>query len=141
MGAEDLNLLYQQMGEVLQGLDSLSKTIDIRHRQIDKLHDLLRSDITILRQEQRDLEEKLDCVICIMQHDLEALRTGAVASGASIEQLVQAMQEMRQPVAEIVALRSRAAGLILGLGLLGSAAMWLAEPAYRWVIEHEYLKQ
>jgi polyhydroxyalkanoate synthesis regulator phasin len=141
MGGEDINLLFQQMGEVLQGLASLSSTIEIRHRQVDKLHDLLRGDVTILRQEQRDLEEKLDCVICIMQHDLEALRTGAVASGASIEQLVQAVEELRRPVAEIVALRSCAAGLILGLGLLGSAAMWLAEPAYRWVIEHNYLKQ
>jgi len=141
MGAEDVKSLYQQIGEILQGLESLSKTIEIRHMQIDKLHDLLRSDVAILRQEQRDLEEKLDCVICVMQHDLEALRTGAVTSGRSVEQLVQAMQELRQPVAEIVALRSRAAGLVLGLGLLGSAAIWLAEPAYRWIIEHNYLKQ
>jgi hypothetical protein len=44
-------------------------------------------------------------------------------------------------VAEIVALRSRVAGVVLGLGVLGSVAMWLAEPLYRWIVEQHYLKQ
>jgi hypothetical protein len=51
------------------------------------------------------------------------------------------VQNLRQPVADMMALRSRVAGLILGLGVLGSAAIWLAEPFYRWVVEQHYLKQ
>jgi hypothetical protein len=141
MTMEDLNTLYQQMGEVLQGLRALSDAIEVRHAQMDKLHDLLRSDLAVVRQDQRCLEEKLECVICVMQNDLDGVRSGAVESTRSIDQLVHAVQALQRPVAEIVALRSRAAGLILGFGLFGSAAIWLAAPVYRWLIVHYYLKQ
>jgi hypothetical protein len=141
MSNPDLNTLYQQMGEVLQGLRALGDTIEIRHSQAEKLHDLIRGDMATLRQDQRDLEEKLDCVICVMQHDLESLRTGASANGRAVDELLRVVQELRAPVAEIVALRSRVAGVVLGLGVLGSVAMWLAEPLYRWIVEQHYLKQ
>jgi hypothetical protein len=51
------------------------------------------------------------------------------------------VDELRRPVAEIVALRSRAAGIVVGVGVLGSGALWLAEPIYRWFVEHNYLRQ
>jgi hypothetical protein len=137
----DLNPLYQQVGEVLQGLRALAETIEIRHAQAEKLHDLMRSDMQTLRQDQRDVDEKLDCVICVMQHDLESLRNGASANARSVDELLRVVQELRAPVSEIVALRSRFAGLVLGLGVLGSVAMWLAEPLYRWIVEQHYLKQ
>jgi uncharacterized protein YigA (DUF484 family) len=137
----DLNPLYQQMGEVLQSLRALGETIEIRHSQTERLHDLIRADMATLRQDQRDLEEKLDCAICVMQHDLERLRTGASANERSVDELLRVVQELRGPVADIIALRSRVAGLVLGLGVLGSVAMWLAEPLYRWVVEQHYLKQ
>ncbi len=137
----DLNPLYQQMGEVLQGLRALAETIEIRHTQAEKLHDLMRADLVTLRQDQRDLDEKLDCVICVMQHDLESLRTGAFTNARSVDELLRVVQELRAPVSEIVALRSRVAGLVLGLGVLGSVAVWLAEPLYRWIVEQHYIKQ
>jgi hypothetical protein len=136
----DLNPLYQQMGQVLQGLRALSESIEIRAAQTEKLHDLLRLDLTILRRDQKDLEEKLDCVICVMQHDLGGIRTEAQAHAGEIAQLAHAVQELRRPVAEIIALRSRAAGLILGLGVFGSALGWLVEPVYRWFMEHHDFK-
>ncbi len=131
----ELNALYQQMGEVLRGLRALADTIELQDKQTQKMQDLVREDLATLRQDQRDLEEKLDCVVCVMQHDLEALRTGAADSGRSIAELVGAVHALRGPVVEIMALRSRAAGLIVGVGLLGSAAIWLAAPFYRWVVE------
>ena len=137
----DLNPLYQQMGEVLQGLRALAGTIEIRHTQSEKLHDLMRADMVTLRQDQRDVDEKLDCVICVMQHDLESLRNGAAANTRSVDELLRVVQELRQPVSEIVALRSRVAGLVLGLSVLGSVAVWLAEPLYRWIVEQHYIKQ
>ena len=137
----DLNPLYQQMGEVLTGLRALADTIEIRHTQSEKLHDLIRSDMATLRQDQRDLDDKLDCVICVMQHDLESLRNGATSNARSVDELLCAMQELRAPVSEIVAMRSRVAGLVLGLGVLGSVAVWLAEPLYRWAVEQQYFKQ
>jgi hypothetical protein len=137
----DINPLYQQMGEVVQSLRALGETIEIRHSQTERLHDLIRADMATLRQDQRDLEEKLDCAICVMQHDLERLRTGATANERSVEELLRVVQELRGPVADIIALRSRVAGLVLGLGVLGSVAMWLAEPLYRWIVEQHYLKQ
>ena len=136
----DLNPLYQQMGEVLTGLRALAETIEIRHTQSEKLHDLMRSDMVTLRQDQRDLDDKLDCVICVMQHDLESLRNDATSNARSVDELLRAMQDLRAPVSEIVAMRSRVAGLVLGLGVLGSVAVWLAEPLYRWVVEQQYLK-
>ncbi len=141
MTSHEINPLYQQMGEVVQGLRALSETIQIRHAQVDKLHDILRADISVLRSEQRDLEEKLDCVICVMQSDLEGLRADGAAGSHSFNLLVKAVQELRQPVTQMVAMRSQAAGLLVGLGALGSAAVWLAEPVYRWFVEHAVLKQ
>jgi hypothetical protein len=76
-----------------------------------------------------------------MQHDLERLRSGAMANERSVDELLRVVQELRGPVADIIALRSRVAGLVLGLGVLGSVAMWLAEPLYRWIVEQHYLKQ
>ena len=139
--SQEMGPLFQQMSEVVHGLRALEETIQIRHAQVDKLHDLLRCDLAILRGEQRELEEKLDCVICVMQHDLEAIRTDAIANAGFVRQLVQAVDELRRPVAEIVALRSRAAGIVVGVGVLGSGALWLAEPIYRWFVEHNYLRQ
>jgi len=137
----DLNPLYQQVGEILEGLRALGNTIEIRHTQAERLQDIARSDVNVLRQDQRDLEEKLDCVICVMQHDLETLRANASSSSRSVEELLRVVQELRAPVAEIIALRSRVAGLVLGLGVLGSVGMWLADPLYRWFVEQHYLKQ
>jgi len=136
----DLNPLYQQMGEVLQGLRALSELIEIRAKQTEKLHDLMRHDLAILRQDQRDLEEKLDCVICIMQHDLERIRTEGLSHAGEIAHLAHAVKELRRPVAEVIALRSRAAGLILGLCVFGSALGWVIEPVYRWFMEHHDFK-
>jgi hypothetical protein len=136
----DLTVLYQQMGEVLRGLRALAETIDIRDSQTQKLHDLVRADLATLRQDQRDLEEKLDCVVCVVQHDLSSLRVGAAEHAQTVGELVQAVQSLRVPVNEIMTLRSRAAGLILGVGLLGSAILWLAEPFYEWVIDRNLAK-
>jgi len=141
MTQQDVNLLYQQVGEVLRGLRALSDSIELRHEQINKLHDLMRSDLTLLRQEQRDLEEKVNLVISGMQRDLEDIRSEACKGARSVDQLLQTMQDLRQPVIEIMMLRSRAAGLILGISVVGSVLMWLAEPIYRWFVEHHFLRQ
>jgi hypothetical protein len=140
MSAADINTLYQQMGEMLTSLRALGAMIEMRDEQSSKLQDLVRADLSTLRQDQRDLEEKLDCVTCVMQHDMLGLRTDVADGARSINDLVRAVQELRSPVAEIVALRSRAAGVILGIGVFGSAVLWLAEPLYRWIVEHNYLK-
>ena len=136
----DLHPLYQQVGEVLQSVRALGETIEIRHLQAEKLHDLMRADMASLRQDQRDLDEKLNCVICVMQHDLENLRTVASSHGRSVDELLRVVHDLSGPVEEIVALRSRVAGVVLSIGVLGSVALWLAEPLYRWVVEQHVLK-
>jgi hypothetical protein len=137
----DVSPLFQQMGAVAEGLRALSDNLELRHAQMDRLHDLLRKEVGILSQDQRDLAEKVDCVISVMQHDLEGLRAETIVGAGAMHQLVEVVREMQKPVAEIVALRSRIAGLILGIGILGSAAIWLSEPIYRWFIINNYLKQ
>jgi hypothetical protein len=141
MTPADANPLFQQMGAVAEGLRALSDSLELRHTQVDRLYELLRKEVGILSQDQRDLAEKVDCVICVMQHDLEGLRTEVLVGAGTMHQLVEAVQEMRKPMAEIVALRSRIAGLILGFGILGSALIWLGEPIYRWFVMNNYLKQ
>ncbi len=133
--APDLHRLFQQMGEVLSGLKALRDTVELRQEQAEQLHVMHRADMSELKRDQQELDEKLDCVICVMQHDLEALRSGAVETARSIHDLAGAVRSLRGPLADIMALRSRAAGLLLGVGLVGSAALWLAEPIYHWAVE------
>jgi len=136
----EIRTLYQQLGEVLRGLQALSDAAESRQHQTERMFDVTRVDLGVLRRDHSDLEEKLDCVICVMQHDLEELRVGAAAAAQSIDGLIAVFEELRKPVADIITLRSRAAGLILGFGILGSALLWLIEPFYRWFVEQEYLK-
>ena len=135
LSAPDLHRLFQQMGEVLSGLRALRDTGELRQEQAEQLHAMLRGDMSGLKKDQQELEEKLDCVICVMQHDLEALRSDAAETARSIHDLAGAVRSLRGPLADIIALRSRVAGLLLGVGLFGSAALWLAEPVYHWAVE------
>ena len=141
MTEPSLDHIHEQLGAVMQGLRALAETIELRHDQFALLHDLVRADLATLRRDQKYLEEKLDCVICVMQHDLEQFKSGAITSARSVDALTLAVQELRRPVADIVALRSRIGGLILGLGVIGSAVIWLAEPLYRWLVELRYSRQ
>jgi hypothetical protein len=137
----DLARIHHQLAELMQGLRALAETVELRHDQAAVLHDLVRYDLATLRRDQKELEEKLDCVIYVVQHDLEQFRIGAIAGARAVDALTSAVQELKGPVAEIVALRSRVGGLILGLGIIGSAIIWLAEPIYRGLVEPHYSKQ
>jgi hypothetical protein len=134
----DYHPLFQQMGEVLSGVEALRDSMRLRQSQADQLHEILRTDLATLRSDQRALEEKLDCVICIMQHDLEALRADTKENACSVDGLVGAIDALRTPIAELGALRSRLAGVVVGLGVIGSAAIWLAEPFYRWLVADHF---
>ena len=137
----ETSFFHQQMGEVLRGLRALAETIELRDGQMKQLHDIVRADIANLRQDQRDLDEKLDCVICVAQHDLESLKLCAADDRRSVEELVKALQALRSPVADMMAFRSRVGGLVVGLAMLGSALLWLAAPFYRWLVDHNLPRQ
>jgi hypothetical protein len=130
-----MHLLFQQMGEVLSGIRGLHETIDIRQAQAEQLHDLVRSDLATLRRDQHELEEKFDCMVCVMQNDVQALRGSTNDNARSLTALVMAVDALRRPLLEIVALKSRTAGLLFGAGVIGSAALWLADPVYRWFVD------
>lgn len=138
MTGSDFNPLFQQMGEVLSGIESLRDTIRLRQSQADQLHEILRADLVSLRGDQRDLEEKLECVICVMQNDLGALRRDTGENARALDHLVLAVQALGRPIADIAALRSRVAGVVFGIGVIGSMALWLAEPVYRWLVEDHF---
>ena len=135
---DDTHLLFQQMGEVLSGIRSLNVTIDIRQAQAEQLYDLMRSDLTILRHDQRELEEKLNRVFWLAQSDIDALRLRSADDARALHELVSSVDGLRQPIAEVAALKARAAGLLCAVGVMGSAAVWLAEPLYRWVIDNAF---
>ncbi len=141
MPQSDMHLLFQQMGEVLTGIRGLHDTIGIRQAQAEQLHDLVRADLATLRRDQRELEEKFECIVSIVQHEVETLRAGTAAHARTIGEMVHAIETLRKPIAEILGLKSRVAGLVFGAGLIGSAALWLAEPIYGWLVNESFLKR
>ena len=141
MAQNDMNLLFQQMGEVLTGIRGLHDTIDIRQAQAEQLHDLVRTDLATLRHDQRELEEKFECIVSIVQHEMESLRSGAMEHARLITEMVHAIEALRRPIAEILGLKARIAGLVFGAGLIGSAALWLAEPVYGWLVSESFFKR
>jgi hypothetical protein len=140
MPQSELHLLFQQMGQVLSGIRTLHETMELRQAQAEQMQELVRSELAVLRQDQRDLEEKMECIVFVMQHDVTALRSVTSENTRSIGDLVAAVDALRRPIAEIVALKSRVAGLIVGVGLVGSAILWLAEPVYRWLIDSKFFR-
>jgi hypothetical protein len=140
MSQSELHLLYQQMGEVLSGIKALHETIEIRQAQTEQLQEMVRAELMVLRKDQRELDEKLECVVFVMQHDVSAVRSGTSDNTKSIGDLVVAVNALRRPISDIVALRSRVAGLIVGIGFVGSIMIWLAEPIYRWLIDTKVLR-
>ena len=140
MAQSELHLLFQQMGEVLTSIKTLHETMIIRQEQTEKLHEMVRAELAVLRQDQRELDEKIECVVFVMQHDITAVRSGTSENTRSIDELVNAVNALRRPIADIVALKSRAAGLVLGIGFVGSMVIWLAEPIYRWIIDTKILR-
>ena len=141
MAQNDMHQLFQQMGEVLTGIRGLHSTIDIRQAQAEQLHELVRADLATLRRDQRELEEKFECIVSIVQHEMETLRSGAAEHARSIGEMIRAIEALRRPVADILGLKSRVAGLVFGAGLIGSAALWLAEPIYGWIVSTSFAKR
>jgi hypothetical protein len=140
MSQSELHLLFQQMGEVLSGIKTLHETIEIRQAQTEQLHEMVRAELMILRQDQRELEEKIECVVFVMQHDMSALQNGTLENTRSIGDLVTAVNSLRSPISDIVALKSRVAGLVVGMSVVGSILIWLAEPIYRWMVDNKFLR-
>jgi hypothetical protein len=141
MAERELDLLFQQMSELLIGVRNLHETIELRQVQTEQLQDLVRSELTILRRDQRELEDKMDCMVFVIQHDVSALRSGTIENTKSIDDLVGAIEGLRKPITDIVLLKSRIAGLIFGLGLVGSVVFWLADPIYRWFVDAKLIRQ
>jgi hypothetical protein len=140
MADSDQNLLLAQINEILCAIRRMHDTIEFRQNQAEQLGESLRSELRILRQDQRELEEKLHCVAYVVQHDVTALHCGTADNRRSIDTLVAAVEGLRKSITDIVLLKSRIAGLIIGLGFIGSAVLWLAEPVYRWLIETKLLR-
>lgn len=141
MAQSDMHVLFQQMGEVLTGIRALHDMMDVRQAQAEQLHGLVRADIATLRSDQRELEEKFECVVCIVQHEMEALRQSTAENARLVDDIASVVDKLRQPIADVLGLKARAAGLLFGLGLVGSAALWLAEPVYGWFISAGFGKR
>jgi hypothetical protein len=120
----DFAQFCQQMGEVLSGLKSLEKQID-----------LVRAEVERGQHEQRGLEEKLNGGLLSVRRDVDALKTAAAAGTQATEDLTAALAELRRPVMEMVALRARAVGVMLTLSAVGSIALYFVEPMLRWFSE------
>ena len=134
-------MLSQQLMEIGHSVRILAEVAELRHNQAEKLNELVRGDLTLLRSEQRDLEDQLYADIRIIRSELEGLRAQTVSSASAVESLIASVGELRRPVTEMLTLRSRLAGIIIGVGFVGSAVIGLAEPIYRWVIEHHMFRQ
>lgn len=132
----DLHPLFQQIGEVLSGLRGLHDKVDMRHAQAEKQADLVQAEIRTVKHDQRDLEQKFDGVVYLMKQDVDALKATTVAGSRAIEELTAAVETLRQPVAEIMTLRSRAMGIVFALGAVGSVVLYFLGPFYHWALDH-----
>jgi hypothetical protein len=141
MAQGEMHLLSQQVSEVLTGIRALHETIDLRQMQAEHLNNILRHDLVQLRRDQRDLEEKFECIVYIVQHEIEVLRVSASDNARSMDEMCVAVEALRRPVAEILGLKSRVAGLVFGAGVVGSAALWLAQPIYGWLVNASFAKR
>lgn len=135
MGHSEYHTLFQQVGEVLSGVRSLRDMADVRQAQAEQLHDLLRSDLASLRRDHGELREKFDCIVLMAQHDLELLRSSADEHSRAIDALASAMDGIRRPVRQMMELKSRLGTFVFVSGILGSCALWLFEPVYRWLVD------
>ena len=131
----DIHLVFQQLGQVLSGIRGLHDTINIRQAQAEQLHDLVRSDLATLRHDHRQLEEKFACVLLIAQRDMEVLRANSRENSSAISTLIASIETLRKPMSQLAALKSKAAGLLFGAWVVGSCALWLAEPIYRGLVD------
>jgi signal transduction histidine kinase len=137
----DSGPLNAKLGEVLVRLRLLGDSIDVRQSQLEKLHVLFRDDLDLLRQDQRSLDNTMRELLAELRQDLGTLRLATAENSRLIENIFPVIDDLSKPVAEIVALRSRVAGLLLGIGVVGSAILWLGQPIYRWVVEQSLLKR
>ncbi len=135
MTGTEMNTLYQQMGEVLTGLRCLHEAIEIRRLQAEKQGDVLRGELCNARRETQRVDDKVEAALSSLRSEIADLRQDAASTSRSIDDLALAVHALQRPVAEIVALRGRAAGLLLAIGGIGSAAVWLIEPFYRWIVD------
>jgi hypothetical protein len=141
MAQGEMHLLFEQMGEVLSGIRALHETSDVRQEQAEKHDNLVRFDLAQLRRDQRELEEKFECIVHIVQHEIEVLRVSAADNARSMDDMCVAVEALRRPVAEILGLKARVAGLVFGAGVVGSAALWLAQPIYGWLVNASFAKR
>ena len=136
MPTSEMNPLYQQIGEVLSGLKALHDKVDIRHAQAEKLGDLLQAELRTVKHDQRDLEQKLDGAVYFIKQDVDSLKAATVVTSRSLEDLKVSVETLKHPVEEIMALRSRAMGVLLAVSTLGSVFVYFFGPLYNWAIEH-----
>ncbi len=136
MPASEMNPLYQQIGEILSGLKALHDKVDIRHAQAEKLGDLLQAELRTVKHDQRDLEQKLDGAVYFIKQDVDSLKAATVVTSRSLEELKVSVETLKHPVEEIMALRSRAMGVLLAVSTLGSVFVYFFGPLYHWAIDH-----
>lgn len=136
MPLSEMNPLYQQIGEILSGLKALHDKVDIRHAQAEKLGDTLQAELRTVKHDQRDLEQKLDGAVYFVKQDVDSLKAATVATSRSLEELTAAVETLKHPVDEIMALRSRAMGVLLALSTLGSVFLYFFGPVYHWAVDH-----
>lgn len=135
MSLDEVNILYQQMGEVLSKLRGLNELISLTDKNSQGNLATLRGDLSAIRDEHRALEGRVDVVVHKMHENLHRLEGGAANLERSMSDMVDAVKRLEIPVAELVALRAKLGGFVVGAGMLGSAGLWIVEPMYRWAVE------
>ena len=132
----DMNPFYQQMGELLGSLKALHDKVDIRHTQAEKQSEALQAEIRNVKHDQRDLEQKLDGAVYLVKQDVDAMKQTSSGTTRALGELVAAVDALKKPVEEIMALRARAMGVLLALSTFGSVFLYFFGPAYHWALGH-----
>ena len=109
--------VFQQIGELVASVRALHEKIDLRHAAEEKQSELLRAELHAVTSDVRALETKHDGAVTSLAGDVARLREAQ-------RDVRESLQSLREPVAEMAALRGKAVGAALVLGPLGAVVLY-----------------
>jgi len=120
----DAGAIFQNIGELLASVRALQEKIDFRHNAAEKMREAMHAELQELASDVRELQAKHDAAVLTLTADVAAIRSAQ-------EDVKRNVEELREPVAQLVALRAKAGGALVVLGALGSIAAYFVPSLWR----------
>ena len=125
MAEQDPGNVQRQLGAIFAQLEGITGMMRERSAQADRQSDELKSEMRTLKHDQRGVEQKVE-IVKWKQEQLES----------RVRLVSDSLAEIKEPVANLMQLRTRVGGMIIVITALGGL-VWLAcETIGRWALDH-----